>query len=219
MKRGSCGRVQVFSDGFADGVGQAISQWDIGERMARTMERFGALGGVCTSEGEAGFLWVDAGGMPHLWRRRFRSRGWPRSTFMENLDAWEERGVICVYRGPASSRGGRRPVRAIEIPLLTENLVWAARHLREARRYFWCAGIGLTDRMVTYLTLDSLRRRSFPPTAIEHPRDYLAVDHEMPPIIKAARSIEAIERHRAGGCPHPFDAYRATEVGLTAQGK
>jgi hypothetical protein len=175
-------------------LGEIVADWVIPQRQRLSRQRWAMLASeAIRCRRTLGVIEIKSGGLPAL-ARRFDN--WPFSTLAQNLALWEKAGLVRRWHEPTEVQGPP-PVAAVEIPRLTECLVWLARQRAEALQDLPGA---LSDKQAYFLTYDAIERKAFPPP-IPYPSDWdTATPHR-----RATAAIGAIKAWRDGQGRHPFE--------------
>jgi len=110
-------------------IAAAVAAWPLAANRAATRAKWAALVDEATRRLRTlGIVEIHHGGAPALARQLIDSDR-PEGGFLRSLDHWEQRGLIKRYYGEKTTH--HPPLIAVQIPLLTETLLWTAHRVAE----------------------------------------------------------------------------------------
>jgi hypothetical protein len=179
---------------FMKRIGESVADWAIPQRQRISRDRWAMLAREAAKQRRTlGVIVIQSGGLPAL-AQRFDN--WPFPTLAQNVGRWERAQLVRRWYEPAEAQGPPR-VAALEIPVLTECLVWLARQRAEALQDLPEA---LSAAQAQFLVYDAIERQAFRPL-VSYPSDW----DSRPPRGQAADAIGAIKAWRDGRGMHPFE--------------
>lgn len=159
--RGRTPLSKLLSPAFLAALAETAAACRVPQRTQITQARWAVFARMAAQQRDTlGVLTVAAGGVPALYVEYFSRANWPRATFMQNVAAWREAGLLAV----TEKHGKRSSMKGLWIPSLTETMIWAASHEAETKQ----PG-ALSRRQLWRLALDAVAHHAYPPTEIEPP--------------------------------------------------